>query len=83
MDDFLSCLSCGKKLGSKSKSNTHGQCTECLLKLEFKTEDLNFEFIQKYLQGILDFFVSDVSAAFNKDLEIELINQCPLLDKLE
>ncbi|MBY8979324.1 MAG: serine O-acetyltransferase [Candidatus Lokiarchaeota archaeon] len=66
MEDFLSCLSCGKKLGAKSKNN-HGQCTECLLKLEFKTEDTDFEFIQKYLQGILDFFVSDVSAAFNKD----------------
>lgn len=66
MDEFLSCLSCGKRLGSKSK-NSNGQCTECLLKLEFKIEDLNYEFIQKYLQGILDFFVSDVNAAFNKD----------------
>ena len=66
MDDFLSCLSCGKRLGSKSKNN-HGQCTECLLRLEFKTEDINYEFIQKYLQGILDFFISDVNAAFNKD----------------
>jgi len=66
MEDFINCLSCGKKLGPKSKNN-HGQCTECLLKLEFKTEDADFEFIQKYLQGILDFFVSDVSAAFNKD----------------
>ena len=66
MDEFLSCLSCGKRLDSKSKKN-HGQCTECLLKLEFKAEDINIEFIQKYLQGILDFFVSDVNAAFNKD----------------
>ena len=66
MEDFLNCLSCGKTLGAKSK-HSHGQCTECLLKLEFKTEDTDFEFIQKYLQGILDFFVSDVSAAFNKD----------------
>ena len=66
MEDFLNCLSCGKKLGPKSKNN-HRQCTECLLRLEFKTEDTDIEFIQKYLQGILDFFVSDVSAAFNKD----------------
>jgi len=66
MEDFLNCLSCGKKIDIKSK-NSHGQCTECILKLEFKTDDINYDFVQKYLQGILDFFVSDVSAAFNKD----------------
>ena len=66
MEEFLNCLSCGKKIDLKSK-NSHGQCTECILKLEFKTDDINYDFVQKYLQGILDFFVSDVSAAFNKD----------------
>ena len=66
MEEFLNCLSCGKKIDLKSK-NSHGQCTECILKLEFKTEDINYDFVQKYLQGILDFFVSDVSAAFAKD----------------
>ncbi|MBY8987876.1 MAG: serine O-acetyltransferase [Candidatus Lokiarchaeota archaeon] len=53
-------------MGQKERHN-HVQCTDCLLKLDFKTEDLNYEATNKYLQGILDFFVSDVSAAFNKD----------------
>ena len=65
-DDFLRCLSCGKKLGLKS-INGRSQCPDCLLKLEFKTEDLDYREINKYLQGILNFFVSDVNAAFNKD----------------
>ncbi len=65
-DDFLKCLSCGKKLGLKS-INGGTQCPDCLLKLEFKTEDLDYREINKYLQGILNFFVSDVNAAFNKD----------------
>ncbi len=65
-DDFLRCLSCGKKLGFKPISGRN-QCTDCLLKLEFKTEDLDYREINKYLQGILNFFVSDVNAAFNKD----------------
>lgn len=65
-DDFLRCLSCGKKLGVKS-INGGKQCPDCLLKLEFKTEDLDYREINKYLQGILNFFVSDVNAAFYKD----------------
>ena len=66
LDEFVRCLSCGKKMGSKEK-NTHAQCTDCMLKLNFKTEDLNYEATNHYLQAILDFFVSDVNAAFNKD----------------
>lgn len=65
-DDFLKCLSCGKKLGLKS-INGGNPCPDCLLKLEFKTEDLDYREINKYLQSILNFFVSDVNAAFNKD----------------
>jgi len=66
IDEFVRCLSCGKKMGLKSKNN-HAQCTDCMLKLDFKIEELNYEAITHYLQGILDFFVSDVNAAFNKD----------------
>lgn len=66
MDNFLRCLSCGKKLGPKSKT-IHNQCTECVLKLDFKTEDLNQDKIDSNLQKILNFFISDVNAAFNKD----------------
>ena len=65
-DDIPRCISCGKKLDLKS-SNGRNQCIDCLLKLEFKTEDLDYREINKYLQGILNFFVSDVNAAFNKD----------------
>ncbi|MFW9938443.1 MAG: serine O-acetyltransferase [Candidatus Thorarchaeota archaeon] len=66
MNDFLRCLSCGKRLGPKSKQ-IHNQCTECILKLDFKTKDLDNKEIDKNLQKILDFFISDVNAAFNKD----------------
>ncbi len=66
IDDFVRCLSCGKKMGANSKTN-HGLCMECTLKLDFKTEELNYNAINDYLQKILDFFVSDVNAAFNKD----------------
>jgi serine O-acetyltransferase len=65
-DDFLRCLSCGKKLSSRS-INGRTLCTDCLLKLEFKTDDLDYSEINKYLPSILNFFVSDVNAAFNKD----------------
>ena len=64
-DDFLRCLSCGKKLGFKPISGRN-QCTDCLLKLEFKTEDLDYREINKYLQGILNFFVSDVMQYFHR-----------------
>lgn len=66
MEDFLQCLSCGKKLGPNSKKIA-SQCTECILKLDFKTKDLNDIYIDRNLQKILDFFISDVNAAFNKD----------------
>jgi serine O-acetyltransferase len=65
-NDFLRCLSCGKRLGPKSKQ-IHNQCIECILKLDFKTKDLDNKEIDKNLQKILDFFISDVNAAFNKD----------------
>jgi serine O-acetyltransferase len=66
MNDFLRCLSCGKKLGIKSTQKPT-QCTECILKLDFKTSDLAQSEINSDLQKILDFFISDVNAAFNKD----------------
>jgi serine O-acetyltransferase len=66
MDNFLKCLSCGKKIGSKLASYQN-QCAECILKLDFKTSDLNQTQINSDLQMILNFFISDVNAAFNKD----------------
>jgi serine O-acetyltransferase len=66
MNDFLKCMSCGKRLDSKL-ANQPNYCTECILKLEFQTNDLDQSEVNKYLQKILDFFISDVNAAFSKD----------------
>jgi serine O-acetyltransferase len=66
MKDFLNCLNCGKVLGDKERNHSNF-CAECLLKLDFRLEELNREEIDQNLQKILNFFVSDVSAAFNKD----------------
>ena len=66
IEEFIRCLNCGKRLGIKS-AKFHSQCTECILKLDFKSEDLDHREIDINLQSILDFFISDVNAAFNKD----------------
>ncbi|MFX0007248.1 MAG: serine O-acetyltransferase [Promethearchaeota archaeon] len=66
MEDFLNCLNCGKTLGDKERNHSNF-CAECILKLDFRLEELNREEIDQNLQKILNFFVSDVSAAFNKD----------------
>ncbi|MFW9827379.1 MAG: serine O-acetyltransferase [Candidatus Thorarchaeota archaeon] len=66
MEEFLNCLNCGKTLGDKER-NHYNFCAECILKVDFRLEQLNREEIDKNLQKILHFFVSDVSAAFNKD----------------
>ncbi len=66
MEEFIRCLNCGKGLASKEKGQ-HNYCAECILDLKFETGELNQETINNNLQEILNFFVSDVSAAFNKD----------------
>lgn len=66
MEEFLRCLNCGKTLGSKEKEY-YNYCAECILNLRFQINELNHIEIDRNLQKILDFFVSDVSAAFNKD----------------
>jgi serine O-acetyltransferase len=66
MNNFLKCLSCGKKLGNK-RTTQPSYCTECILKLDFQISDLKQQEINGDLQKILDFFISDVNAAFNKD----------------
>jgi serine O-acetyltransferase len=66
MEDFLQCLSCGKELGLKSTKGSN-LCSKCIMKLDFKTDDINHQNLDKNLQKILDFFISDVNAAFNKD----------------
>ncbi|MFX1256333.1 MAG: serine O-acetyltransferase EpsC [Promethearchaeota archaeon] len=66
MESFLKCLNCGRKLGDKEKKS-YNFCSECILDLNFQTKDLDREKIDEGLQKILNFFISDVSAAFNKD----------------
>ena len=66
MENYLRCLNCGKTLGSKEKEQ-YNYCAECILNLKFQLNELDREEFDKNLQKILDFFVSDVSAAFNKD----------------
>ena len=66
MEDFIRCLNCGKGLAEKEKEN-YNYCAECILDLNFRLTELDRTEIDANLQKILDFFVSDVSAAFNKD----------------
>jgi len=66
MEDFISCLSCGKHLGDKEKEH-YNYCAECILNLGFSLNEIDRTEIDVNLQKILDFFVSDVRAAFNKD----------------
>jgi len=66
MEEFLKCLNCGDRLGKKEKEH-YNFCSGCILGLKFKITDLDREALDEYLQRVLDFFVSDVNAAFNKD----------------
>ncbi len=66
MNDFLNCLNCGKKLGTKAQEG-HNICAECVMKLDFKTQEINQEQVDIPLQQILDFFISDVNCVFHKD----------------
>jgi serine O-acetyltransferase len=64
--DILKCLSCGKELKNK-KGTQPSYCTECMLEIRYKVEDIDHKQIDEELQKILNFFASDVNAAFNKD----------------
>jgi len=66
MEEFIKCLNCGKLLDSKVKKS-YNYCAECILDLKFDKNDLDRKEIDLNLQYILDFFISDVNAAFNKD----------------
>lgn len=66
MEDFVRCLNCGKCLDSKEKKH-YNYCAECILDLKFLSKDIDREEIDRSLQKILDFFVSDVTVAFKKD----------------
>ena len=65
-NNFLKCLNCGKSLKTKADENVP-YCAECILKLEFNIQDIDGGQIITDLQGILDFFISDIYAALKKD----------------
>ena len=64
MEKFLHCLNCGKDLQGKKG---YSYCAECILDLDYKASDIDHNELDKNLQKILDFFISDVSAVFHKD----------------
>lgn len=66
MEKFIHCLRCGKNLTQKEQLEGPS-CAECVLDMQFEVTNLERSEIDKNLDGILNFFISDVSAAFNKD----------------
>ena len=66
LEKFIHCLNCGRDLASKEKTGK-SFCAECILDLDYNAEDISHEELDSLLQMILNFFVSDVRAAFNKD----------------
>ena len=66
MKKFLPCLHCGK-IKDDSEQEVVRSCAECILNLDFQASELKTEDINTYLQRILDFFISDVQAAFQQD----------------
>lgn len=66
LEKFIHCLNCGRDLASKEKTGKPF-CAECILDLDYDAENISHEELDSLLQKILNFFVSDVRAAFNKD----------------
>lgn len=66
MKNFIHCLNCGKYLSDKEQEGGPS-CAECILDLKFEIASLDQDELNQDLMKILNFFVSDVSAAFNKD----------------
>ena len=66
MKNLIHCLNCGKYLSDKEQEGGTS-CAECILDLKFEITSLDQDDLNRDLMKILNFFVSDVSAAFNKD----------------
>jgi len=66
MENLIHCLNCGKNLSYKEQEGGPS-CAECVLGLKFEITSLDQKELNQNLMRILNFFVSDVSAAFNKD----------------
>ncbi len=66
MEKFIHCLRCGKDLTQKERLEGPS-CAECVLDMQFEVTNLDRSEIDSNLNKILNFFISDVSTAFNKD----------------
>jgi len=66
LKNLIHCLNCGKYLSDKEQEGGTS-CAECILDLKFEITSLDQDDLNRDLMKILNFFVSDVSAAFNKD----------------
>ncbi len=66
MEKFIHCLRCGKDLTQKEQLEGPS-CAECVLDMQFEVTKLDRSELDSNLNRILNFFISDVSTAFNKD----------------
>ena len=66
MEKFIHCLRCGKNL-TKKEQMEGPSCAECVLDMKFEISSLEHDEVDSFLTKILNFFISDVSTAFNKD----------------
>jgi len=66
MEKFIHCLRCGKNLTQKEQLEGPS-CAECVLDMQFEVTNLERSELDSNLNRILNFFISDVSTAFNKD----------------
>lgn len=66
MEKFIHCLRCGKDLTQKEQLEGPS-CAECVLDMQFEVTNLERSELDSNLNRILNFFISDVSTAFNKD----------------
>jgi len=64
MNEKLKCMASGE---NSEKGLLSDRCMDCVLGLNFQAEDIDPNVLNKNLQGILDFFISDVNAALEKD----------------
>lgn len=66
MDRLIHCLNCKKK-ATEDETYRERDCADCVIGMTFDVSEIDQEKLNRCLKNVLDFFVSDVSAAFNKD----------------
>ncbi len=66
MEEFIRCLACGGKLTDKETESSNF-CVKCLTKFKFELKEEDCKKLEEHLREILEYFSSDVEAAFQKD----------------